>query len=57
MSAPMHALSRKVLSLTKPKDKIYKMKNDNTKKSFRNYITLVAPDNVLSLGQIELFDI
>ena len=24
-----HALSRKVLSLTKPKDKIYKMKNDN----------------------------
>ena len=30
-----HALSRKVLSLTKPKGKIYKMK------SLRNYITLV----------------
>ena len=27
-----HALSRKVLSLTKPKGKIYKMKNDNIKK-------------------------
>ena len=26
-SAPTHALSRKVLSLTKPKDKIYKTKN------------------------------
>ena len=39
MSAPTHALSRKVLSLTKPKDKIYKTKNDNIKKSFRNYIT------------------
>ena len=32
MSAPTHALSRKVLSLTKPKDKIYKTKNDNIKK-------------------------
>ena len=39
MSAPTHALSRKVLSLTKPKDKMYKTKNDNIKKSFRNYIT------------------
>ena len=32
MSAPTHALNRKVLSLTKPKDKIYKTKNDNIKK-------------------------
>ena len=32
MSSPTHALSRKVLSLTKPKDKIYKTKNDNIKK-------------------------
>ena len=32
MSAPTHALSRKVLSLTKPKDKIYKTKNDDLKK-------------------------
>ena len=32
MSAPTHALSWKVLSLTKPKDKIYKTKNDNIKK-------------------------
>ena len=32
MSAPTHALSRKVLGLSKPKDKIYKMKNDNIKK-------------------------
>ena len=39
MSAPTHALSRKVLSLTKPKDKIYKTKNDNIKKSFRNWTT------------------
>ena len=39
MSAPTYALSRKVLSLTKPKDKIYKTKNDSIKKSFRNYIT------------------
>ena len=40
MCAPTHALSRKVLSLTKPKDKIHKTKNDNIKKiSFRNYIT------------------
>ena len=39
MSAPTHALSRKVLILTKPKDKIYKTKNDNIKKSFRNYTT------------------
>ena len=31
MSAPTHALSRKVLSLTKTKDKIYKTKNDNIK--------------------------
>ena len=39
MSAPTYALSRKVLSLTKPKDKIYKTKNDNIKKiSLRNYI-------------------
>ena len=30
---------RKVLSLTKPKGKIYKTKNDNIKKSHRNYIT------------------
>ena len=41
MSAPIHALSRKVPSLTKPKDKIYKAKNDNIKKSFRNYITQI----------------
>ena len=32
ISAPTHALSRKVLSLTKPKDKLYKTKNDNIKK-------------------------
>ena len=32
MFAPTHALSRKVLCLTKPKDKIYKTKNDNIKK-------------------------
>ena len=31
-SVPTHALSRKVLSLTKPKDKIYKTRNDNIKK-------------------------
>ena len=31
MFAPTHALSRKVLSLTKPRDKIYKTKNDNLK--------------------------
>ena len=41
MSAPTHELSLKVLSLTKPKDKIYKTKNDNIRKnSFRNYIIL-----------------
>ena len=34
-----NALSRKVLSLTKPKDEIYETKNDNIRKSFRNYIT------------------
>ena len=40
MSAPTHELSRKVLSLTKPKYKIYKTKNDNIKKkSYCNYIT------------------
>ena len=33
MSAPTHALSRKVLSLTKLKDKTYKTKNDNIKKN------------------------
>ena len=32
--------NRKVLSLTKQKDKIYKTKNDNIKKSLCNYITL-----------------
>ena len=32
MSVPTHVLGRKVLSLTKPKDKIYKTKNDNIKK-------------------------
>ena len=32
MSAPTHAISQKVLSLTKPKDKIYKTKNGNIKK-------------------------
>ena len=32
MSAAAHALIRKVLSLIKPKDKIYKTKNDNIKK-------------------------
>ena len=42
MSAPTHGLRRKVLSLTKPKDKIYKMKNDNIKKSFHNYITNIV---------------
>ena len=41
MSAPTYALSRKVLSLTKPKDKIYKTKNDNIKKSFCNYTTQI----------------
>ena len=40
MCAPTRALSRIVLSLTKPNDKIYPTKNDNMKKSFRNYITL-----------------
>ena len=39
MSAPTHAHSRKVLSLTKPKDQIYKTKNDNIKNSFRNHTT------------------
>ena len=38
MSVPTHALSRKVLSLTKPKDEIYKTKNDIIKKSFCNFI-------------------
>ena len=33
MSVPTHALSRKVLSLNKTKDKIYKTKNDNIKKN------------------------
>ena len=47
MSAPTHALRRKVLSLTKPKDKIYKTKNDNIKKSFRNYTTNLV--NILSI--------
>ena len=37
-SAPTHAQSRTVLSLTKLKDKIYKTKNDNIKKSFRSYL-------------------
>ena len=37
--APARALSRIVLILTKPNDKIKAMKNDNIKKSFRNYIT------------------
>ena len=31
----------KVLSLTKPNDKIYKTKNDNIKKKSRNYITYI----------------
>ena len=34
MCAPTYALSRIVLSLTKPEDKIYKTKNDNMKKIF-----------------------
>ena len=32
MSAPTHAQSQKIRSQTKPKDKIYKTKNDNIKK-------------------------
>ena len=32
MSSPTHALSRMVFSLTKPKDKTYKKKNDNINK-------------------------
>ena len=48
MSASTHALSRKVLSLTKQKDKIYKTKNDNIKTSFRNYITFVNTWFVIS---------
>ena len=39
MTGPTHALNRKVVSLTKLKDKIYKTKNYNIKKSFRNYVT------------------
>ena len=39
MSAPTHALNQKILSLTKPKDRVYKTKNDNIKKTCRNYIT------------------
>ena len=35
---------RKVLRLTKPKGKIYKMKNDDIKKSLCNYITLCLCD-------------
>ena len=52
MSAPNHALSRMVLSLTKLKDKIYKTKNDNIKKSFRNYITIPASQE--DLENVEL---
>ena len=47
MSAPTHALSRKVLSLTKPKEKIYKTKNDNVKKilpQLYNSFDLISPD-------------
>ena len=47
MSAPAHALSQMVLSLTKPKDKIYKTKTDNIlKKSFRHYITCPAKGKI-----------
>ena len=67
MSAPTHALTRKVLSQTKPEDKIYKTKNDNIKKSFRNHITLISLGNVwinyspssyaVIVGQTELFNL
>ena len=56
MSAPTHALSRKVLSLTKPKDKIYKTKNDNIKKihpQLYNNIILVSFDKILTPHQLE----
>ena len=43
MCALTRALSRKVLSRTKPKDKIKPTKNENKKKmSFRSYITHIA---------------
>ena len=46
-----HALTnpctkRKVLSLTKPKGKIYKTKDDNIKKSLRNYFTCCVRINL-----------
>ena len=49
MSAPTHELSRKVLSLTKPKDKTYKTKNDNIKN--------ILPQlyNIISLAWVCLF--
>ena len=51
MYAPTHALSRKVLSLTKPKDKIHKTKNYNIKKILPqlNNITLLIMFNIIPL--------
>ena len=51
MSAPTHALSRKVLSLTKPKDKIYKTKNDNIKK------ILLQLYNIQGISQVNVGDL
>ena len=48
MSAPTHALSWKVLSLTKPKDKIYKMKNDNILKNPSTIIQQNHNSNILA---------
>ena len=42
MCVPTRALSRNVLSLTKPPDKIWPTKNDNIRKSFCNNITKPA---------------
>ena len=47
MSAPIHALSRKVLSLTKPKDKIYKTKKDNIKKILPQLYNTIIVDYLM----------
>ena len=53
MSAPTHALSRKVLSLTKPKDKIYKTKNDNIKKNLPQLYSRIRTLLSRSVGLVE----
>ena len=70
MSAPTHALSRKVLSLTKLKDKIYKTKNNIKKilpQLYNTRFTLVQCENrvliygsylwILFTDEIDMLDI